>query len=82
MTDKMVELSSFEDEYNALISKSKLEALGIEAIIVKNDPDEDDQPVDLDSRVSVFVREEDFVVAREILEETSGERDIFSENDF
>lgn len=82
MTDKMVEVNSFEDEYNALISKSKLEALGIEAIIVKNDPAEDDQPVDFDRRVSIFVREEDLVVAREILEETSGERDIFSENDF
>lgn len=82
MTAKMVEVNSFEEEYNALISKSKLEALGIEAIIVKNDPAEGDQPVDFDSRVSVFVREEDLVVAREILEETSGERDIFSENDF
>jgi hypothetical protein len=71
----------FSEEHSALAAKAKLEALGIEAIIVKEDSEEDEQTGQIYEDFSVCVNEEDVLVAKEILEETMDDRELFHSND-
>ncbi|RLA38619.1 MAG: hypothetical protein DRR06_20465 [Gammaproteobacteria bacterium] len=77
MSTELVEVKYFYNEYEAQIAKSKLEALGIDAMIVKDDAGGMNPQLQLTEGVRIFVRESDAVVASEILEETNNIDEYF-----
>ena len=77
MPHNLVEVKNFYNEYEAQIAKSKLEALGIDAMIVKDDAGGMNPQLQITEGVRILVREDDAVVASEILEETNNIDEYF-----
>ena len=77
MSDNLVIAKTFYNEYEAQIAKSKLEALGIDAMVVKDDAGGMEPQLQITEGVKIYVREQDLVVAQEILEETTNMNDFF-----
>ena len=81
MSNAFTSIMAFVHEHSALAAKAKLEALGIDTIIVNDDPSNPDPHQPLSESYSVCVKEEDELVAREILEETMNDSDMFYSRD-
>jgi uncharacterized protein YecE (DUF72 family) len=81
MSGELVVAKTFYNEYEAQIAKSKLEALGIDAMVVKDDAGGMEPQLQITEGVKVYVREDDLIVAQEILEETNNVNDYFPENE-
>ena len=77
MSAELVEVKLFYSEHEAQIAKSKLEALGIDAMIVKDDAGGMNPQLQITEGVRILVREDDAVVASEILEETNNIDEYF-----
>ena len=81
MSNGFTSIMAFIHEHSALAAKAKLEALGIDAIIVNDDPSKPDPNQPLIEGYSICVKEDDELVAREILEETMNDSDMFYSRD-
>ena len=83
MSTHLISIMTFDHEHSALAAKAKLEALGIDAHIINGGSTSSSTSLDdpLLEGYNLCVKEGDEIVAREILEETMNDSDMFHNND-